>query len=339
MFALHGAITIGNFDYPAVLCALLGLFLLICAYAAVGIFMSSITSYTVVAAIGTLGILALLNLMKSWWQDIAFVRDITYWIAISGRSNTFIAGLITSEDLLYFIMVILLFVSFTIIKLQVERKKISAWATFSRYAVTLIVVCLVGYVSALPSFKVYYDTTYSKVNTISENSQKVVDMLKGPLTIHTYANMLDRYYFYGLPKNYKQEAKRFEKYLRFKPDLKLKQTLYYHRANYPYLETRFPDLSDSERMDSLKILNDWSFEVKSYDEISDKVDLSGEGYRYVHVLEAANGQKTFLRIFNDMMVHPSEAEVTAALKRLVMELPESGFCRRTWRASKQFKPG
>ncbi|MGN6420426.1 MAG: ABC transporter permease, partial [Pseudobacter sp.] len=86
MFCLHGAFTIVNFDYPAVLCALLGLFLLICAYAAVGLFMSSITSYTVVAAIGTLAILALLNLMKSWWQDIAFVRDITYWIAISGRS-------------------------------------------------------------------------------------------------------------------------------------------------------------------------------------------------------------------------------------------------------------
>lgn len=325
MFSLHGAFTIENFDYPAVLCALLGLFLLICAYAAVGLFMSSITSYTVVAAIGTLAILALLNLMKSWWQEIEFVRDITYWIAISGRSNTFISGLITSEDLLYFIMVILLFVSFTIIKLQVERKKTTAWTTFSRYAVTLIVVCLVGYVSALPSFKVYYDTTYSKVNTISENSQKVVGMLKGPLTIHTYANMLERYFSYGLPKFYKREAQRFEKYLRFKPDLKLEQTLYYHRANYSYLETRFPDLSDSERMDSLKILNDWSFDVKSYDEISDKVDLSGENYRYVHVLEAANGRKTFLRIFDDMTVHPSEAEVTAAFKRLVMELPKVGF--------------
>ena len=41
---LFGAIALYKADIPAVLAGLLGLYLLICAYAAIGVFMSSITS-------------------------------------------------------------------------------------------------------------------------------------------------------------------------------------------------------------------------------------------------------------------------------------------------------
>lgn len=325
MYSLHGMITIENVDYPAILSALLGLFLLICAYAAVGLFMSSVTSYTVVAAMGTLAILALLNMMRGWWQDVEFVRDITYWIAISGRSNTFIRGLITSEDFLYFIMVVCMFVSFTIIKLQVERKKTTFLATSMKYVAVVFVTVMIGYFSALPKFKSYYDATYSKVNTLTESSQKVMEKLDGPLTIHTYVNMLEANFNFGLPASYKGEMLRFEKYLRFKPDIKIKQHHYYHRALYPYLDERFPELTDKERIDTLKRLNKWKFPIKSYDEVNEHVDLSDESYRYVHLLERGNGERTFLRIYNDIIRHPNESEITAAFKRLVMDLPLVGF--------------
>ncbi|MBL1409179.1 Gldg family protein [Sphingobacterium faecale] len=327
IFCLHGAISIENFDYATVLTGLLGLFLLICAYAAIGLFMSSVTSYTVVAAIGTLGILALLNLMKGWWQEIPLLRDITYWIAIGGRSNTFISGLITSEDVLYFLIVIALFLTFSIIKIQLERKKSPLVSTMLKYGATIVVVCILGYFSSMPKFKTYYDATYAKINTLREGSQKVVEKMTGPLTIHTYVNMLEKNYSYALPKFYKREVERFEKYLRFKPDIQVKHHYYYHRGDYPYLETRFPELNDDERLDSLRLLNNWDFPIKRYDEIADEVDLSGENFRFVHLLERENGERTFLRIFNDMQVHPSEAEITAAFKRLVMDLPKVGFVR------------
>ncbi|MFR7808289.1 MAG: hypothetical protein ACLU4N_02795 [Butyricimonas faecihominis] len=35
-----------------------------------------------------------------------------------------------------------------------------------------------------------------------------------------------------------------------------------------------------------------------------------------------DGSATFLRLYNDMFVHPMEAEVSAALKRLIMEVPK-----------------
>jgi len=53
--------------------------------------------------------------------------------------------------------------------------------------------------------------------------------------------------------------------------------------------------------------------------------LKEENFRFVRVLERENGQKTFLRIFDDMRRLPSEAEITAAIKRLVMKLPVVGF--------------
>ena len=51
-----------NFDFGTVAAGLLGLFLLICTYCAIGLFMSTITSYQVVAAIATLATLSVLSL-------------------------------------------------------------------------------------------------------------------------------------------------------------------------------------------------------------------------------------------------------------------------------------
>ena len=48
--AIYGGLVIPSFDWAPVLVALLGLYLLICAYCAIGLFMSSLTTYQVVAA-------------------------------------------------------------------------------------------------------------------------------------------------------------------------------------------------------------------------------------------------------------------------------------------------
>ena len=79
VYLVFAAITIKSADVPLILSGMLGLYLLVCAYAAIGLFMSSITSYQVVAAMGTLAVLAVLNFVGDMWQDIDFVRDITYY--------------------------------------------------------------------------------------------------------------------------------------------------------------------------------------------------------------------------------------------------------------------
>jgi ABC-2 type transport system permease protein len=116
VYVLFAACSIRSFDLPAALSGLLGLYLLICTYSAIGLFMSSLTSYQVVAAIGTLVSLASLYYMGRIWQEVELVREITWWLSISGRCNEFVAGLICSEDALYFVIVSTMFLFFGALK-------------------------------------------------------------------------------------------------------------------------------------------------------------------------------------------------------------------------------
>ena len=61
-------------DVPMMLTGIFGVFLTILAYGAIGLFMSTITKYQVVAVVGTLAILAILNFIGGVGQEYDFVR-------------------------------------------------------------------------------------------------------------------------------------------------------------------------------------------------------------------------------------------------------------------------
>ena len=325
-FIILTYISIDNIELPVLFAGLLGLFLLICTYAAIGLFVSSLTSYAVVAAIGTMAILAFLNYINKVGQETAFVRDITYWLSISGRSNSFLNGMITSHDLIYFIAIIGLFVSITILRLQSTRVKYQRRILWFKYLLIFSVVILIGYFTSLPVAKKYVDLTFNKRNTLVEESQKIVHQIKDKLTITTYANMLSNLYSVALPDKFKQEQNFFERYTRFKPDIELKYVYYYHHNEDAHINKRYPELTDKQKLDSLIKQYEYDFKIVPYSEISHEVDLSGENYETVRVIKTSNGRQTFLRYFKDMMFHPGEAEISIALKRLTnAELPVVGF--------------
>lgn len=326
VFVLFTSTTLVNADIYPMLVGLLGLFLLLSAYSAVGLFMSSLTSYNIVAAIGTLCIFAAMNFARGLWQDIPFVREVTYWLAINGRTDTFIAGMVTTEDFFYFLLVDILFISFSIFRLQAVRKTQSAAIHLFKFGGLVMIVCVLGYLTTLPALKGYYDSTYQKRNTLTPSSQAIMAQLDGGFKITTYVNMLDANNFIGLPSSYKDDVSRFEKYIRFKPETKMEYVYYYHNTENPVLDRQFPTLNTEERLDTLRKFNKWNFDILPYNAIKDHVDLSGEDYRFVRVLERENGRKTFLRVYNDMVRVPSESEISAAIKRLVVDqLPVVGF--------------
>ena len=304
IYIIFGFFTIENMDIAFVLTGLLGLYLLTCAYAAIGLFMSSITSYQVVAAMGTLAVLAVLNFIGDVGQDISFVRDITYWLSISGRAYQFLGGMICSEDVLYFIIVISLFIILSIMRLQAARKKRSKAVTFARYFAVIACALIIGYVSSLPTSKFYYDATALKKNTLTPGSQEVVKNLDGGLTITTYMNILDANYGSALPSQLKEDFSRFEQYVRFKPEIKMKYVYYYAPSVQHSFDVGFEELQGAERAERI---------CKPF------------GYRFLMVVERENGQKTTLRLYNDMMKHPSETEITTALKRFLVPAPKVAF--------------
>lgn len=318
--------TVVNADIGPMMTGLLGLFLLLSAYAAVGLFMSSLTSYNIVAAIGTLCVFAMMNFARGLWQDIPFVREISYWLAINGRADTFIAGLVTTEDILYFILVNILFVSYTIFRLQAIRKKQSPGRNLLKFGGITLAVFFIGYLTTLPFIKLYYDSTYRKSNTLRPSSQAIMAKLNGGFKITTYVNMLDGNSFIGLPSSYKSDVSSFEKYIRFKPEIEMEYVYYYHQTENPILDRQFPKLNAEQRLDTLRKFNKWNFDILPYNAIKKQVDLSSENYRFVRLLERENGRKTFLRVYDDMQRVPFESEISAAIKRLVMdELPVVGF--------------
>ncbi len=314
-----------DLDVPYLLSGLLGMYLLLCAYSAIGLFMSSLTSYQVVAALGTLASLAVLNYVGDVGQGINFVREITYWLSISGRADEMVGGLISTEDVLYFLIVIAMFLGFTIVKLQSGKIK-NKGVIAGRYALVVLIGLIVGYLSSRPVLKMYADATATKHRTLTLNSQKIIKQLEGGLTITTYVNLLDHSFYMGMPTRISYDMSRYEQYTRFKPEIKLNYVYYWDKSNNEHLYRKNPNLNDEELAKKQADAYNVNFDkFLRPEQIRKIIDLSGEDNRFVSLIERESGEKTFLRIFNDLMRYPSETEISAALKRLIVKCPKVGF--------------
>lgn len=318
--------TVKDFDLPAVLVGVLGCYFLICTYSAVGIFMSSMTSYQVVAAISTLVTLGLLSAVGGWWQHIDWVRDITWWLSISGRAQEFVNGLLCSEDVIYFVLVTLMFLIFTIIHLEGKRTKISRLKTWGKYLGVFAVIAVIGFVTSRPSMRSFYDATATKHNTLTPASQEIVSQLKGGLKVTTYVNVLDPDFGYFFPKFKNEDLDRFKQYTRFKPEMKFDYVYYYDDlsgkgtgGDESALREQMKEVMRVYHMDTSAVLTP--------SEIRQLEDLSVENNRIVRVLERESGEKVFLRIFNDQAKFPHEEEISIAMKHLVTDMPTVGFVK------------
>lgn len=319
LFVIFGSSMINNVDIPHVLTGMLGLFLLICAYSAIGVFMSSLTSYQVVAALATFAVLAVLSMINDFAQDIMWLRDITWWLSISGRCETFIAGLICSEDLIYFITVTALFLVLAVLRISNRRRSRSFKVRFAGYSAAVVVTVLIALLSSRPQLMTFYDATATKVNTITKPSQEVMSKIDGKVTMTTFTNILDEEGFYlGIPSRFNSDKEYFKQYLRFHPDMKIKYEYYWANAGSKSVHRRFPNMTDEERAERIAEIYEINFNMfQNLEEISKKKDLSPEGYRLVREIKLEDGRSTFLRIFNDSKRMPEEKEITAAFKRLV----------------------
>ncbi len=324
--SIYGLFIIDNLDFSVLLCGIFGIYLLFAAYAAIGIFMSSLTSYQVVAAIGTYAVLGVLNMVAGWWQQYDFIRDVTYWLAMNNRTDSFRYGLLNSEDILYYLIVIALFMGLTQIRFNAARQKSRMLLVVGRYLLVFVIMLGCGYITSRPIFKYFYDSTDNKVYTLTPNSQKIIEKLSGGLTITTYANLIDDDFLLFGPLARNNDKARFEHYLRFKPEIKMKYVYYYDECENRYLDARYPGATLREKMEKVaEIYKVDTSKVLRPEQIRQIIDLSSEKNKTVRVLQRESGESVRLRLFDDFEKHPSEPEISAALKRIAMELPTVGF--------------
>lgn len=322
LYVLYATLVVENFDASMVWTGMLGIFLLLCTYSAIGLFMSTITSYQVVAGVGTLAVLAALNYVGEIGQGTAFLRDITYWLSISGRVYEFIAGMIPSEALIYFIALIAFFLVLSVIKLNTDRSERNPKRTWMSYGGAILCLIAVAFISSRPSCKFYLDTTRTQSNTLADESISVMERLTGPMTITTYVNVLDKNAHNAMPRSLKRDFDRFEKYTRFKPEIRMKYVYYWADCGNQELRNRYPGRTDEELAELVCNANYMKFKnILNKEQIDRIIDLSPEGYRFLRVVEYGQGQQTVLRMFEDMNRHPEEAEITAAFKRFIEPSP------------------
>src|SRR6185312_1628282 len=187
VFGVTGIINIQHADAGLICSGLLGIYLLLCAYAAIGLLMSCLTSYQVVAAISTLVVFAMLDYVGTLWQGVDFVRSLTYFLSIGGRTSHMLEGLIETKDVLYFLIIIFMFLAFSMIKLQSGRASWSGPAVAGRYISVFVLALAIGYITALPGLVGYFDTTVGKTQTLTPNTQKVIrEIGDEPLKVTSY---------------------------------------------------------------------------------------------------------------------------------------------------------
>lgn len=340
LLLFKGSLTIKEVDSPIYVSVLLGFFLLSNTYMAIGLFISSLTNYQIVAGIITYMVFFFLSIVGKLLQGYDLLRDITYFMSISGRVDYMVAGLITSRNVIYYLLLIILFLAFTIIKLRSTQESKKWTTSFARYLLAAVSVLFLGYLSSRPGKVAYCDVTRDNINTIDSTTQEVFKELDGsPLTVTLYTNLLDPRAASGLPterNNYLWNY--WEKFLRFYPNIQFKYEYYYKLDDSnEKMKATYPGKTDQE-MAALqaKVLGVNLKGFKKPDEIEQIIDLSNEPAFLLMELEY-KGAKTLLRTYFSKPIWPWQSNVSAALRQLVRDsMPHVVFTtghfeRNTWK--------
>lgn len=319
-FIITAFFNIKQVDYGLLLSAALGFYLLTCTYSAIGLFMSALTSYQVIAAISTFIIIFFLGLIGGLWQRYDIVRDLTYFLSLQDRTLKMLNGLIVSRDLIYFIAVASMFAGFTVVKLKAGREGKPWYIRTGRYLAVLAVTLLTGYISSRPLLTLYLDATAEKKNTIPKRMQDIIHAMgDSTLEVTLYGNLLGSDFARALPevRNASYMAQMWEPYLRFKPDIRFKYVYYYDTKDSIFLHSPSGQTLRQIARDRADALNFDMSMFKSPEEIHKIVDLQPEDYRLIMQL-TYRGRTQFLRTYPSYeQPWPGLANVAAAFKRLL----------------------
>ena len=100
---------------------MLGLTLVVAAFAAIGLYMSSLTEQPVVAAITSFGLLLLLWILDWAGSGQAETSGLMSWLSMLRHYEPLLKGLFNSTDIAYYLLVIILFIGLSIRRMDATR--------------------------------------------------------------------------------------------------------------------------------------------------------------------------------------------------------------------------
>jgi ABC-2 type transport system permease protein len=110
-----------DLDLGKLAAGLLGLTLVLSAFTAIGIFMSSLTEQPTVAAITTFGLLLLLWILDWAGSSGMPAGGMLSYLSVLHHYEPLLKGLFSSTDVVYYLLIIVLFLGFSIRRLDADR--------------------------------------------------------------------------------------------------------------------------------------------------------------------------------------------------------------------------
>ena len=323
-------IIIDGFYTPFVISVIFGYFLLLTTYSAIGLFISSLTSKQVVAAITTFAVIGLFSAIGSIGQNIPFLNSILYWVSISGRASGIMEGLISSKEIMYFLLITGCFVGATVFRLSLKAR-IQTWSkTLARFTAFAIVIIAAAAFSNNPHYRHYWDLTERKSETISTQSQAITARLRNStLAMNSYVNIFSEMTkLTHLPGAVNNDLRYFEDFVRFLPQLQFNHIYFYDTIpSNPKIYQRNRGL-DVQQL-AANVANSYRLRldrVVSPQEIRALVNLSQEGNEFIRVMTTGS-ESVFLRMFYDKKKYPGQKHIASSLKSLVMKPPVVGYVK------------
>ena len=329
VFIFFGTFAIKDIDLPLLSTGLIAIYLVFCFYAAIGLFFSCLTSYQIVAALGTLTTIIFFQLVGNLFQTIDFVRDITYWLNVF--SHGFINGLISSAHIFYFLLMSGMFVTFSILHVRFQRQTRTALNKALHYLAVFVITLAVGYATSRPQTTFYKDTTRFQQATLTPKSQEIIHRFKGTPVLNSYINFLGdhRLTEQGVPKNRNTDKLSFGQYVRFMPDLKMNYVYYYdshssmssHHAEHMGDEGTMGLIKKAAKINSITL-----DEALTSHEVAEQIDSDEMESGFVRTFEVDSLPKAYIRMYRgELQPYPTETEISTALAAMLDGAEKIGF--------------
>lgn len=328
VYIIFGSFIIKDIDLPLLISGLVGIYLLFCFYSAIGLFFSCITSYQIVAALCTLVVIILFRFISGIFQTVPFINDITFWLGLGPHG--LINGLVSSDNVLYYILMSAMFVIFSILNVKFQRQNISYIKKGLQYAGVFMITIVLGYVTSRPKTIFYLDFTRFKQMTLTPASQKIVDRIKGTPTLTSYVNFMgdERIVESGFPAKINVDGRAFGQYVRFMPNMKMNYVYYYdnvatcHSAGCEMGSSKdFIELSKKTAR-----INSIDFDkALTAENVKKTIDPKECQIGLVRTFGVDGLSNVYIRMYNDLQIYPGENEISTALSTMLDGPVKIGF--------------
>jgi len=113
----------GKVNIPSVIGNYVAILGIAAVYISIGVFISSLTENQLIANISTIGVFALLLILDLLYNliKVGWIRVVLYWLSIYRRYNTFILGVFSVADFVYYLSVAGIFIFMTVRMLEKKR--------------------------------------------------------------------------------------------------------------------------------------------------------------------------------------------------------------------------